>query len=40
VIGGGLRSRSLEAQRAEAAIATAALNRIAKLGIPRAQRII
>jgi hypothetical protein len=39
VLGGGLRSRSLEAQRAEAAIAANALNHMAELGMPRAQRV-
>ena len=39
VLGGGLRSRSLDAQRAEAAIAAGALNRMTELGMPRAQRV-
>jgi hypothetical protein len=39
VLGGGLRSRSLEAQRIEAAVAVRALNRMAELGMPRAQRV-
>ncbi len=39
VLGGGLRSRSLEAQRVEATIAVRALNRMAELGMPRAQRV-
>ena len=39
VLGGGLRSRSLEAQRTEARIAAVALNRMAELGLPRAVRI-
>jgi hypothetical protein len=39
VLGGGLRSRSLDAQRAEAAIAARALNRMAELGMPRAARV-
>jgi hypothetical protein len=39
VLGGALRSRGLPSQRAEAAIATRALNRMAELGMPRAQRI-
>lgn len=37
VLGGALRSRSLEAQRVEAAVAVRALNRMAELGMPRAQ---
>ncbi|MBI0436018.1 hypothetical protein D9598_19575 [Roseomonas sp. KE0001] len=39
VLGAGLRSRTLEAQRAETAIAAGALNRMAELGMPRAVRI-
>jgi Transposase DDE domain len=39
VLGGGLRSRSLGAQRAEARIAAGALNRMAELGMPRAVRV-
>ena len=39
VPGDGLRSRSMEAQRGEAAIAAGALNRITELGMPRAQRV-
>lgn len=39
VLGRGLRSRSLEAQRAEARIAVNALNRMAELGLPRAERV-
>jgi IS5 family transposase len=43
VRGGALRSRGLEAQRAEAAVAAEALkealNRMAELGMPRAQRV-
>jgi hypothetical protein len=39
MLGGRLRSRSLDAQRAEAAIAVRALNRMAELGTPRAQRV-
>ncbi|MFC0387229.1 IS5 family transposase [Muricoccus vinaceus] len=39
VLGGGLRSRGLEAQRAEAAIIAGVLNRMAELGLPRAQRV-
>ena len=39
VLGGGLRSRSMEAQRTEANIAAAALNSMAELGMPRAQRV-
>ena len=39
VLGGVLRSRSLEAQRVEAAIAAGALNRMAELGMPRAQLV-
>lgn len=38
VLGDTLRSRGLEAQRVEVAIATRALNRMAELGMPRAQR--
>jgi hypothetical protein len=38
VLGGRLRSRSLAAQQVEARIAVAAPNRMAELGIPRAQR--
>ena len=39
VLGPGLRSRGLGAQRAEAGIAVRALNRMAALGMPRAERI-
>jgi hypothetical protein len=39
VLGRGLRSRSLEAQRAEARIAVNALNCMAELGLPRAERV-
>jgi hypothetical protein len=39
VLGGSLRSRSIDAQRAEAAIVAGALNRMAELGMPRAQRL-
>lgn len=39
VLGRGLRSRSLEAQRVEAAVAVRALNRMAEFGMPRAQRV-
>ena len=39
VLGRGLRSRSLEAQRAEGRIAVHALNRMAELGLPRAERV-
>jgi hypothetical protein len=39
VFGGALRSRSLDAQRAEATIAAGALNRMAELGMPRAVRV-
>ena len=39
VLGGGLPSRSIEAQRTEANIAVAALNRMAEPGMPRAQRV-
>ena len=39
VLGGALRSRNLEAQRVEAGIALRALNRMAELGMPRAQRV-
>ncbi len=38
VLGGHLRSRSLRAQRVEAAIAVRALNRMAEIGMPRARR--
>ena len=39
VLGDGLRSRSLDAQRTEATIAARALNRMTDLGLPRAQRV-
>jgi len=39
VLGGGLRSHSLEAQQVEAGIAIRVLNRMAALGMPRAQRV-
>ena len=39
VLGGELRSRSLDAQRTEARIAADALNRMAELGMPRAVRV-
>ena len=39
VLGGGLRSRSLDGQRAETRIAVCVLNRMAELGMPRAQRV-
>lgn len=39
VLGTGLRSRGLEAQRVEASIAVRALNRMAALGMPRAERV-
>ena len=39
VLGRGLRSRSLDGQRAEVGIAVAALNRMAELSLPRAQRV-
>ena len=39
VLGRGLRSRGFEAQRAEARIAVNALNRMAELGLPRAERV-
>ncbi|WP_376100717.1 transposase (plasmid) [Roseomonas sp. CCTCC AB2023176] len=39
VLGDRLRSRSLEAQRAEAAIAASALNRMAELRMSRAVRV-
>jgi hypothetical protein len=39
VLGPGLRSRGLDAQRAEAGIAVGALNRMAALGMPRAERV-
>ena len=38
VLGAGLRSRSLDAQRGEASIAVLALDRMAGLGTPRASR--
>jgi hypothetical protein len=38
VLGGGLRSRSIDAQRTEVAIAATADNRMAELGMPRAIR--
>jgi hypothetical protein len=38
VLGGGLRSRSLDGQSTEARIAAGALNRMAELGMPRAIR--
>ena len=38
VLGRGLRSRGLDGQRAEARIAVQALNRMAELGLPRAER--
>ena len=38
-LGAGLRSRSLDAQCVEAAIAVRALNRMAALGMPRAERV-
>ncbi len=34
-----LRSRGPEAQRAEAAFAVGALNRLAEIGMPRARRV-
>jgi len=39
VLGRGLRSRSLDGQQVEARIAVQALNRMAELGLPRAQRV-
>lgn len=39
VLGGGLRSRSIDTQGVEAGIAVRALNRMAELGLPRAERI-
>jgi hypothetical protein len=39
VLGAGLRSRRLDAQRVEAGIAVSALNRMVELGMPRAQRL-
>jgi hypothetical protein len=39
VLGAGLRARSPDAQRVEADIAVRALNRMAALGMPRAERI-
>ena len=40
MLGGSLRSRGFDAQRAEARIAVHVLNRMAELGLPRAQRVI
>jgi hypothetical protein len=39
VLGGGLRSRSPEAQRIEAAVAARVLDRMAEIGMPRARRV-
>ena len=39
VLGGRLRSRGLDAQRVEASVAVRALNRMAALGMPRAERV-
>ena len=39
MLGAGLRSRGLEAQRVEASVAVRALNRMAALGMPRAERV-
>ena len=39
VLGDGLRSRGLEAQRAEAALAVCALTRMAEIGMSRAHRV-
>jgi hypothetical protein len=39
VLGTGLRSRGLDAQSVEASIAVRALNRMAALGMPRAERV-
>jgi len=39
VLGGGLRSHSLGGQRAEVGIAVRVLNRMAELGMPRAERV-
>ncbi len=39
VLGGALRSRGPEAQRAEAALAVGALNRMAEIGMPKARRV-
>jgi hypothetical protein len=39
VLGAGLRSRSLDAQRVETGIAVHALNRMAALGMPRAEGV-
>ncbi len=38
MLGAGLRSRRLDAQRTEASMAVRALNGMAELGIPRAER--
>jgi hypothetical protein len=40
MLGGSLRSRGFDAQRTEARIAVHVLNRMAELGLPRAQRVI
>jgi hypothetical protein len=39
VLGRGLRSRSLDGQQVEARIAICALNRMAELGLPHAERV-
>ncbi len=39
VLGAGLRSRRLDAQRTEARVAVRALNRMAELGMPHAERV-
>jgi len=39
VLGRRLRLRSLDGQRTEAGIVITALNRMAELGLPRAQRV-
>jgi hypothetical protein len=39
VLGGGLRSLSIEAQQVKATIAAGVLNCMAKLGMPRAQHV-
>ena len=39
MLGGALRSRCLEAQRAEATLAAGALNRMAEIGMPKARRV-
>ena len=40
IIGSGLRARTLPAQKIEAKVACLVLNRMTKLGMPAAQRIV